>query len=48
MSQGVFDDPFEAFADRLTDIYHSYDVINSLVESFVKGEPIDVFYIEKK
>ncbi len=48
MTQGVFDDPFEAFADRLTDIYQSYDVINKLIESFIKGEPIDVFRIEKK
>ena len=48
MSQSVFDNPFEAFADRLTDIYRSYDVIDTLIASFLKGEPIDVFYIEKK
>lgn len=46
MEQSVFSDTFEAFVEKLTEIHMSYDVINGLIDSYLAGNPTDVFYLD--
>jgi len=42
---GIIKDPYAAFRDRLQDFLENYRVTNKLIESYLDGNPIDVFHI---
>lgn len=42
----VVNDPFAAYAGRLSDILENYDCVEKLIESYLEEKPTDVFYIE--
>lgn len=48
MEQGVFNDTFKAFAEKLTEVHTSYDVINGLIDSYLAGNPTDVFHLDSQ
>lgn len=48
MAQGMYEDPFGVFADRLSAVCDTYDVIDELIKSFLDGRPVDVFPVKKK
>ena len=46
-AEGVIQDPFVAFLDKLEALIISYDVVKKLIESFLVRSPEDVFEVWK-
>ena len=46
LAEKVIDDPFLAFSDKIKDIYGSYDIVLSLIDSYLNNNPIDVFKLQ--
>ena len=47
LKDSAVNDPYYAFTARLKDCLDSLIVVNKLIESYLSGEPVDVFYIEQ-
>src|SRR5258706_2033339 len=43
----VVEDPFAAFKSILSDIDGSYQVVDTLIDSYLNGKPTDVFYFKQ-
>jgi hypothetical protein len=46
IQEKVMADPWDVFKGRLRDVSDSYGVAQELINSFLKGKPIDVFSVE--
>ena len=46
LEKGVIDNPYAAYKTRFQEILESYDIVVELIESYLKGNPTDVFYIK--
>ena len=45
ITQNVLPDPFEYWRNRMQELADSYGVVRDLIRSYLKGKPIDVFYL---
>jgi uncharacterized membrane protein YccC len=44
-AEAVIQDSFQAYHDRLSELLESYKVVEKLIQSYLSGKPIDVFYV---
>jgi len=45
ISEGLINDPFVAYHERLGELLESYDVVQTLIRSYLARNPIDVFEV---
>jgi hypothetical protein len=45
LRDGTIDDPWQVYIDRMTDLVENYTVTQELLQSYLRGQPIDVFYL---
>jgi hypothetical protein len=45
LREGIIDDPWQAYIDRMTDLLENYTVARELLLSYLRGQPVDVFYL---
>ena len=48
VKDGVVKDPWEAFVGYLQDLVDSYEIIEKLIDSYLKDSPVDVFHIKAR